>query len=110
MEKDIKNMPRQQKAIWLRITYRSFSWGLGNLFLLSLVLVSSMLVVYYKHESRQYFSQLQQLQHEEQRLNTEWSQLLLEQGTWGSDIRVEQVARENLTMYLPEPNEVVVIR
>lgn len=103
-------MPTLHKLLLPNVSYQSFSWGLVNLFLLGAIFVSSMMVVYTKHESRQLFSLLQQLQHQEQKLNTEWSQFLLEQGTWGSDIRVEKVARENLSMYLPEPNQVVVMK
>lgn len=103
-------MVARPKAILSNLNYENFSWTAFNAILLISVFVSSMLVVYFKHQSRQLFSQVQQLQHQEQQLSTEWSQLLLEQGTWGSDIRVEKVAREKLSMYLPEPNEVKIIR
>lgn len=88
------------------------SQGLGilGIVLLSLmVFLSAIGVVYNKHQSRQLFAQLQRLQHEVESLQVEWGQLLLEQGTWSSDARVERIARERLHMKLPEPNEVVVI-
>jgi cell division protein FtsL len=66
-------------------------------------------VVYKKHESRQLFIKLQTLQREVESLQEEWSQLLLEQGMWAADARVERLARTQLQMVLPEPNQVVVL-
>lgn len=79
-------------------------------FLSGLVFASAIGVVYYKHQSRQLFTKLQNLQQDIESLQVEWSQLLLEQGTWAADARVEHVARERLQMHLPEPSEVVVIK
>lgn len=70
---------------------------------------SALSVVYKKHESRQLFTKLQTLQREVESLQEEWSQLLLEQGTWAADARVERLARTQLQMVLPEPNQVVVL-
>lgn len=86
------------------------SMSLISIGLLScLVFASALGVIYYQHLSRQLFTTLQSLQQEIESLQVEWSQLLLEQGTWSSDARVERIAREHLKMLLPEPNEVVVI-
>lgn len=70
---------------------------------------SALSVVYKKHESRQLFIQLQTLQREVESLQEEWSQLLLEQGTWASAARIEQMARTQLQMILPEPDQVVIL-
>jgi cell division protein FtsL len=82
---------------------------LGIALLSGMIFLSSLSVVYNQHASRQLFTKLQSLQLEIESLQVEWSQLLLEQGTWSSDARVERMAREHLRMVLPEPNEVVVI-
>ena len=82
---------------------------LGIGLLTGLVFMSAIAVVYYKHQSRQLFTKLQTLQQEIESLQVEWGQLLLEQGTWVSDARVERIAREHLQMALPEPHAVVVI-
>lgn len=79
-------------------------------FLSAMVFASAMGVVFCKHKSRQLFTKLQNLQQDIESLQVEWSQLLLEQGTWAADARVEHVARERLQMHLPEPREVVVIK
>jgi cell division protein FtsL len=74
-----------------------------------LLFISAMAVVYQKHRSRQLFIELQSLQREIEFLQVEWSQLLLEQGTWASDARVERLARSQLQMVLPEADQVIVI-
>ncbi len=74
------------------------------------VFASALCVIYFKHCSRQYFTELQNLQQASENLHVEWSQLLVEQGTWASDVRVDKVARQHLNMLLPAPQDVVVIR
>ena len=66
--------------------------------------LTALLVIYEKHQSRQLFTQLQSLQLESEFLQEEWSQLLLEQGTWASDARIEKLARTQIQMILPEPS------
>ena len=77
--------------------------------LFSLVLASAILLIYSKHQSRKVFVELQQLKVEVDVLNTEWSQLQLEQSAWSGHGRIEQVARERLSMVMPNANEVVFI-
>ncbi len=91
----------QQKARFVSL--------LGVVLISLMVFMSAIAVVYNKHQSRQLFTKLQTLQQEVEALQVEWGQLLLEQGTWSSDARVERIARERLQMALPEPNAVVVI-
>ena len=58
-----------------------------------LVLGSSLGVVYAKQESRNRFNELQKLTKARDDLDIEWGQLQLEQATWATHSRVEQVAR-----------------
>lgn len=74
------------------------------------VFLSALGVVYNKHLSRQLFTKLQYLQQDIEALQLEWSQLLLEQGTWASEARVDRLSRDHLRMILPEANEVMVIK
>lgn len=55
-------------------------------------------------------AQLQQLEQEENQLQTEWGQLLLEEGAWSTPARIEQIATERLGMRIPDVNDVEVIR
>ena len=78
--------------------------------LFSFVLGSAILLVYSKHQSRKLFVDLQQLKHEVDALNTEWSQLQLEQSAWSGHGRIERVARKRLTMVVPDSSDVVFVR
>lgn len=81
------------------------------LLILSLsVIASALLLVYTRHQSRELHTVLQKIQHQKDTLHVEWTRLLLEQSTWASDIRVEKIAREELNMTMPSPNQMVVIK
>lgn len=86
--------------------------GFGKLIVASawvLLLVSAAGVVWSKHQSRSLFVELQKLQTERDRLDTEWGQLRLEQSTAATYGRIEQMAHEDLNMVVPSPNEVRIV-
>lgn len=78
--------------------------------LLLVAMVSALTVVWLRHETRQHYSTLQQLQFQRDALNVEWGQLLLEEGAWSQHRRVESLARTHLGMAVPEPKQVNVVR
>lgn len=78
--------------------------------LFSLVLASAILLIYSKHQSRQLFVELQQLKYQVDALNTEWSQLQLEQSAWSGHGRIERIARKRLSMVMPESTDVVFVQ
>lgn len=80
-------------------------WVLGLL-----VLSSAIGVVYSKHVGRNFHTQLQELYNERDKLHVEWTQLLLERGALGADMRVEKIAREELGMRFPLQDEIVMIK
>ena len=71
--------------------------------------LSALAVVYTKHESRKLFVELESLTHERDDLNIEWGQLQIEQSTWATHARIEQVATDNLSLVRPDATEIVVI-
>lgn len=74
-------------------------------------LVSSAIAVAYSaHKSRLYLNDLQKLETQRDRLETEWGQLLLEQHTWGAYGRVGTLATEQLQMRNPAPTEIIMVR
>jgi cell division protein FtsL len=79
---------------------------LGLLMLWLIVMASAVGVVWSKQQSRNQFVELQQLQKERDQLDIEWGQLRLEQSTWVTYGRIEKVARDDLHMVVPDPNEV----
>jgi cell division protein FtsL len=78
--------------------------------LFSLVLTSAVLLIYSKHQSRKLFVELQQLRRQVDDLNTEWSQLQLEQSAWSGHGRIERVARKQLSMVMPDSGDVVFVK
>jgi cell division protein FtsL len=71
-----------------------------------LVFASAVGVVWSKQQSRNQFVELQRLEKERDLLDTEWGQLRLEQSTWVTYGRIEKVARDDLRMVVPDPNQV----
>src|SRR5688572_19080611 len=100
-----KNTPKDKKM--LKGPFRALlSWKNFSLcFLLLCTFGSAIAVVLSKHMNRSLHMELQSLQKQRDTLQVEWSRLLLEQGTLGSDVRVEQVAKDELEMMLPKQDE-----
>ena len=70
---------------------------------------SAMALIYTKHESRKLFVELESLTQERDELNIEWGQLQIEQSTWATHARIEQVATDDLELMRPEATEIFVI-
>jgi cell division protein FtsL len=73
--------------------------------LIAAVLASAVAAVYAKHENRKLFTELQVLTDERDRLEVDWSRLQIEQSTWSTHARVEQLARSQMHMRSPRPDE-----
>lgn len=71
--------------------------------------VSAMALIKTKHESRKLFVELESLTDERDQLNIEWGQLQIEQSTWATHARIEQVATDDLSLVRPESTEIFVI-
>lgn len=79
-------------------------------FVLAIVCVlSALALVYTKHESRKLFVELETLTDERDELNIEWGQLQIEQSTWATHARIEQVASDELQLTRPDTTEIFVI-
>lgn len=74
-----------------------------------LVLASGIAAVYAKHQSRKLFVELQALTAERDRLDLDWGRLELEASTQANHARVEQLARSELGMRLPDPREIQLV-
>jgi cell division protein FtsL len=73
------------------------------------VIGSALGVAYLSQQNRHLFTQVEGLRREESALDARWSRLLLERGTLTSQSQLEKRAGE-LSMYRPQPAEVVVVR
>ncbi len=78
--------------------------------LITAVFLSALAVIDARHENRILFAQLQQLRQQRDQINIEWGQLLLEQSTWSTHARIEQMATQKLDMEMPTHAEIVVVR
>lgn len=74
------------------------------------VLGSGLTVVYARHEARKSFIELQALNSQRDELDIEWDRLLIEQSTWATHARIEQISREQLNMRVPDPEKIVIVR
>lgn len=71
--------------------------------------VSALALIKTKHESRKLFVELERLTDERDELNIEWGQLQIEQSTWATHARIEQVATDDLSLARPDSTEIFVI-
>lgn len=83
---------------------------IAMLILTGLVLASAFAVIDAKHESRKRFAQLQALEKQRDKMDVEWGQLQLEQSTWATHSRVEQIARKQLQMVMPNTRSIVIVK
>ncbi len=74
-----------------------------------IVLAQALGVIYTKQNMRALHANLHNLYAARDKLQIEWSQLLLEQGTWEAAARVERVARDKLDMVMPEKVNVIIL-
>jgi cell division protein FtsL len=80
-----------------------------NAVLLVLVIVCALSVITSQHKARKLFIELEGDQQAAKKLDEEFTQLQLEQGTWATNKRVESIASQRLGMRLPEPSTTVII-
>ena len=71
--------------------------------------LSAIAIIYTKHESRKLFVELERLTEERDELNIEWGQLQIEQSTWATHGRIEQVANDRLSLHRPPSTDIYVI-
>jgi cell division protein FtsL len=83
---------------------------LALLVLLLVVVVSSVGVVYSKHQARKLFVELQALANERDDMDIEWGQLQLEQSTLTTQGQVELAARDQLGMVSLSADNVVIVK
>jgi cell division protein FtsL len=77
-----------------------------NLLLMLALVGCALALVTSQHHSRKLFAELEREQRVGKRLEEEWSQLQLEQGTWAAHSRIERIAAGTLRMHAPPPSRV----
>jgi cell division protein FtsL len=78
--------------------------------LLLATVATAVSAAYAKHQSRKLFVELQALESARDAMNVEWGQLQLEQSTHTTHGKVEDAARKRLSMHIPTPQQVTILR
>ena len=78
--------------------------------LLVAVVLCALSVVTSQHKARKLFIELQKEKEFAQKMEVEWGQLQLEQSTWATPARVEEIAGRQLHMRMPKNGQVQFIR
>lgn len=80
-----------------------------NLLLLFVVMILSFYLVDVRYESRLISQQIETQSKTQQDLELESNQLKLEESTLSTHSRIEKIAKEQLDMRNPEPDDIVLI-
>ncbi|MCH9638454.1 MAG: cell division protein FtsL [Betaproteobacteria bacterium] len=80
-----------------------------NIFLTFVLVVCALGVVTSQHKSRKFFMMLENEREIAQQVEVEWGRLQLEQSTLVMHGRIEQIAREQLNMKVPDATKVQII-
>ena len=83
---------------------------LTNIVLVLVVIITALGVIYAKHENRKLYVQFRELQKQRDALDVDWGRLQLEQSTWATHGRIEEIARKKLGMRNVEFGEVVIVK
>lgn len=73
------------------------------------LVLSALAVITVRHQDRVLFSRWAVLQSDGDRLNVEWSKLLLEEGAFAAHQRIGQIARRDLDMTMPSRAQTVIL-
>ena len=86
------------------------NWHSGLTVILALLLIAVLVnYVYFQNETRKLFAATQSIERQKLELDAEFARLQLEKSTLVANNRIEQVAREQLGMKLPDDEQVLVI-
>lgn len=78
--------------------------------LFALLLVSALAAIYSKYHSRQVFIEIQKQEKILDQYDVEWGQLQLELRTQEEQGKVEQSAREQLKLVMPERDKIIYLK
>ncbi len=83
--------------------------SLAILVMMILLLVSAFSIVYAKDLERRLFIEYQEQQQQKNNAIIEWNKLLLEQGAWSAQLRIQKMVGDELGMVVPEAGDIVLI-
>jgi cell division protein FtsL len=80
-----------------------------NALLLVAAIACALGVITSQHRARKLFAEIDAEQAQAKRLDDEWTQLQLEQGTWATHKRVQALAASQLGMRFADPSTTVIV-
>jgi cell division protein FtsL len=80
-----------------------------NLLLFAALVACALALVSSQHQARKLYVQLEKAQELAKQLEVEWGQLQLEQSTWATHARIENIATRQLNMRVPPANRIQVL-
>ena len=80
-----------------------------NAFLVVVAIACALGVITSQHRARKLFAEIDAEQAQAKRLDDEWTQLQLEQGTWATHKRVQALAASQLGMRFADPASTVIV-
>ncbi|ROH84116.1 cell division protein FtsL [Pseudomethylobacillus aquaticus] len=80
-----------------------------NLMLFGVLIMLSLATVAGQHQARKHYFELEQQQQAARQYEVEWGQLQLEQNTWATHARIEQIANQALKMRVPDNHSIQVV-
>jgi cell division protein FtsL len=79
-------------------------------FLVVAIMMSALAVVYIKDLNRRLFIDHQNLQQINSEVSVDYGKLLLEQGVWSAQGRIQSVAINSLNMTIPSSSNIVILK
>jgi cell division protein FtsL len=77
--------------------------------LVAAIVFSALSVSFVSQKNRHLFTQLELLRKDSAELHSRWTRLLLERSTLGSNVRIENIARNKLQLKPATPQDTVII-
>jgi len=84
-------------------------YSMSMVIMVMMLLISAFSIVYAKDLERRLFIQYQDQQQQRNSAIVEWNKLLLEQGAWSSQLRIQKMAGDELGMIVPRAGDIVLI-
>ncbi len=101
-----------QENLIAQVTFNFFQIarsGMGIGIMIFLLLTSAFSIIYSKDLERRLFIQYQEVQQQRESSLVEWNKLLLEQSTWSAQLRIQNIANNELGMVTPRSNDITMV-
>jgi cell division protein FtsL len=78
--------------------------------MLSVLVASALAAIYTKYYSRQLFTEIQKQEKVIDQYEVEWGQLQLEMATFTEHVQIEQMARRQLKLVMPQKDKIIYLK